>query len=71
MTDKFNQTVCDIIVDLFQDTELPYRIEHWNVRGQYKGLGLFETRSTKYGVMVKATQDEQSNAELLWSTTTG
>jgi hypothetical protein len=38
MTDKFNQTVCDTIVDLFQDTELPYRIEHWNIRGRYKGL---------------------------------
>lgn len=71
MTDKFNQPVCDIIVDLFQDTELPYRIEHWNSRGRYKGLGLFATRSTKYGVIVKPTQDEQSNAELLWSATTG
>jgi hypothetical protein len=71
MTDKFNQVVCDIILDLFNDTELPYRIEHWNVRGQYKGLGLFATRSTKYKVIVKATQDEQSNAELLWSSTTG
>ncbi|KAJ9091921.1 hypothetical protein QFC21_007034 [Naganishia friedmannii] len=48
MTDKFNQAVCDIIVDLFNDTELPYRIEHWNIRDQYKGLGLFATRSTKY-----------------------
>ena len=43
MTDKFNQTVCDIFADLFQDIELPYRIEHWEVNGQYKGLGLFAT----------------------------
>ena len=70
MTDKFNQTVRDIIVDLFRDSELPYRIEHWNIRGRYKGLGLFATRTGKYSVIVKATQDEQSNAELLWSSTT-
>lgn len=71
MTDKFNQTVCDIIVDLFKDTELPYRIEHWNVRGQYRSLGLFATKSTKQSVIAKASQDERDNAELLWSTTTG
>ncbi|KAJ9093494.1 hypothetical protein QFC20_007118 [Naganishia adeliensis] len=70
-TDKFNQTVCDIIVNPFQDTELPYCIEHSNIRGRYKGLGLFAARSIKYCVIVKATQDEQSNAELLWSSTTG
>ncbi|KAJ9091929.1 hypothetical protein QFC21_007042 [Naganishia friedmannii] len=71
MTDKFNQTVRDIIVDLFQDTELPYRIEHWNARGQYRGLGLFATKSTKQSAIAKATQDEQGNAESLWSATTG
>jgi hypothetical protein len=71
MTDKFNQTVCDIIVGLFQDTELPYRIDHWSVKGRYKGLGLFATKSTKHSSIVKATNDEESNAELLWSSTTG
>ncbi|KAJ9091660.1 hypothetical protein QFC21_007135 [Naganishia friedmannii] len=71
MTDKFNETVCDIIVDLFNDTELPYRIEQWTVKGQYRGLGLFTTKSTKQRVIVKATQDEQTNAELLGSSTTG
>ncbi|GHJ89544.1 hypothetical protein NliqN6_5946 [Naganishia liquefaciens] len=71
MTDKFNQTVRDIIVDLSQDTGLPFRIEHWNVRGQYRSLGLFAAKSTKHSAIAKASQEERGNAELLWSTTTG
>lgn len=62
---------CVILSWIHLTTELPYRIEHWNIKGQYnRPVCFFDEICQKY-VIVKCTHNEQSNAELLWSSMTG
>jgi hypothetical protein len=69
----FKSLVRGVIKSIFESKhQLSYEVDHWRVKGEWKGMGLFTTRKTntrcielQFGMLEK-----EDNAELVWSEAT-
>ncbi|KAJ9112496.1 hypothetical protein QFC22_006243 [Naganishia vaughanmartiniae] len=64
--------VWEIIQNLFRPhSDIPYQIDHWEVDGEWKGMGLFTTCETTTGNIGRAFKEyEPDNCQLLWAPAT-